>query len=124
VALNAGERGREIARWIASRPPTTYLVAGWIAFTLGAYPGYLSTDSTLQLYTVRSGDYTDYAPLMTAIWSLLEWVVSGPFPMLALQSGLFLFGLAAILRTVLSPRAAASPRLACCCFRRCSPSWP
>jgi hypothetical protein len=44
---------------------------------------------------------------MTGIWSLLEWVAAGPFPMLVLQSGLFLFGLHAILRRLLAPRAAA-----------------
>src|SRR5579862_9430353 len=85
----------------------TILFAGWIAFVLGCYPGYLTTDSSLQLYTVRSGDFTDYSPMMTALWSALEYVTAGPFPMLALQSGLFLFGLDAILRKLLAPRAAA-----------------
>jgi hypothetical protein len=94
-------------RWIATRRPRTYLLAGWILFALGCYPGYLSTDGILQLYTVRSGDFSDYAPVMSALWSLLEYVLAGPFPMLALQSGLFLFGAFAILRTVLTPRAAA-----------------
>ncbi|HSN26686.1 MAG TPA: hypothetical protein VLT45_10380, partial [Kofleriaceae bacterium] len=94
-------------RWLASRHPRAYLFAGWVAFALCCYPGYLSFDSTMQLYAVRTGVYTDYSPVMTGIWSLLEWVAAGPFPMLALQSGLFLFGLHAILRRVLSPRAAA-----------------
>jgi hypothetical protein len=94
-------------RWLATRSPRTYLIAGWLVFVLGCYPGYLSFDSTMQLYAVRSGDYTDYAPVMTAIWSLFEYVASGPLPMLLLQSGLFLFGLAAILRRVLDPRTAA-----------------
>ncbi len=74
---------------------------------LGCYPGYLSLDSILQLYTVRSGEFSDYAPVMTAVWSLLEYALAGPFPMLVLQSGLFLFGAFAILRTVVSPRVAA-----------------
>ncbi len=87
--------------------PRTILFVGWIAFVLGCYPGYLSGDSVLQLYTVRSGDFTDYSPVMTALWSALEYVTAGPFPMLALQSGLFLFGLDAILRKLLVPRAAA-----------------
>jgi len=94
-------------RWIASRRPRTYLFAGWILFALGCYPGYLSTDGILQLYTVRSGEFTDYAPAMTALWSLLEYVLAGPFPMLVVQSGLFLFGAFGILRTFLTPRAAA-----------------
>ena len=94
-------------RWIASRRPRTYLFAGWLLFALGCYPGYLASDGILQLYTVRSGEFSDYAPVMTALWSLLEYVLAGPFPMLVVQSGLFLFGSFAILRTFLTPRAAA-----------------
>ena len=102
------ERVAQAGRWLASRSARWYLCAGWIFFLLGCYPGYLSIDSTLQLYQVRTGDYSDaFPPIMTAVWSLLEDVLSGPFPMVLLQSGLFLFGLAALLRTILSPRAAA-----------------
>lgn len=97
----------DLSRWLASRPPRAYLVAGWVLFGLCCYPGHLSFDSTMQLYTVRSGDFTEHAPVMTAIWSLLEWIAAGPFPMLALQSGLFLFGLHGLLRRVLAPRPAA-----------------
>ena len=96
-----------MVRWIAARTPRHILCIGWIVFTLGAYPGFMTSDGVLQLYTVRSGDYTDYSPVMTAIWGVFEYVVSGPFPMLALQSGLFLFGLQALLARVLSPRAGA-----------------
>jgi hypothetical protein len=67
----------------------------------------MNLDSTLQLYRVRSGDFSDYAPVMTAVWSLLEYVIAGPFPILALQSGLFLFGAYGVFRTMLTPRAAA-----------------
>ncbi len=105
--MTVGDLARRAYRWIASRSPLAFLGAGWAVFVLGSYPGYLSVVSTLQLYTVRSGDYSDYAPVMTALWSALEYVVAGPFPMLALQSGLFLFGLYGILRKLLSPRAAA-----------------
>ena len=105
--MNAAERTRAVWRWIAARTPRQFLCAGWIVFTLGAYPGYLTGDGVVQLYTVRSGDYSDYSPVMTALWGALEYVVSGPFPMLALQSGLFLFGLQAVLARVLTPRAAA-----------------
>lgn len=87
--------------------PRTILIAGWVLFALGCYPGYLSFDSTMRLYAVRSGVYTDDAPLMTGIWSALEYVMAGPFPMLVLQSGLFLFGLYGVLRRFISPHAAA-----------------
>lgn len=93
-------RDRISPRWI--------LIAGWIVFVLCAYPGFMSVDSALELFDVRNGVYTDtYPPVMTAVWSLLEIAFAGPAPMLVLQSGLFLFGLAALLNRVLSPRAAA-----------------
>lgn len=108
VGNSARERVTQAGRWVATRSPTTFLIAGWVVFFLGSYPGYLSFESTMQLFDVRNGVYTDAHPaVMTGLWSLLEFVATGPFPMLALQSGLFLFGLAAILRTALSPRAAA-----------------
>jgi hypothetical protein len=94
----------------------TILIAGWIVFAVGCYPGYLSFDSTMRLYAVRTGVYTDDAPVMTAIWGLLEYVVAGPFPMLALQSGLFLFGLFGVLRTIASPRVAAISAVAILLF--------
>jgi hypothetical protein len=88
--------------------PRWILIAGWIVFVLCTYPGAMSVDSALQLFDVRNGVYTDtYPPVMTAVWSLLEIVFAGPAPMLVLQSGLFLFGLAALLARILSPRAAA-----------------
>ncbi len=104
-------------RWVASLSARWILAVGWLFFILACYPGYLSIDSTLQLYQVRSGSYSDaFPPVMTEVWSLLEYVLAGPFPMLALQSGLFLFGLAALLRTVLTPRAAALTAIAALLF--------
>ncbi len=105
--MTAGDRVTAVLRWLARRPPRAILIAGWLAFVLGCYPGYLSVDSALQLYSVRSGAYTDYAPVMTALWSGFEWVFAGPFPMLLLQSGLALFGLYAIGAQIVRPRAAA-----------------
>ena len=90
-------------RWIGSREPRTLLVAGWIVFVLSSYPGYLDLEATLQLFRVRTGEWSDQATLMAMLWSTLEYVAAGPFPMLVVQSGLFLFGLAAILRTLLAP---------------------
>jgi hypothetical protein len=105
--MSVGDRTRALGRWLVARTPRQILCTAWIVFGLGCYPGYLSTDSVLQLYTVRSGAYTDYSPVMSAVWGALEYVSAGPFPMLALQSGLLLFGLYALLRRVLVPRAAA-----------------
>ena len=94
--------------WLARRSPRWILLAGWTLFGLLCYPGYLSYSSIEQLGQARTGVYTDlFPPVMTALWSLCEWVVAGPAGMLALQSGLFLFGLYAVLARVLRPRAAA-----------------
>lgn len=115
--MTAVDKAKRVARWIAERPPRTLLITGWVVFILGSYPGYMSFDSTMQLYDVRNRIYTDaHAPVMTALWGLLEWVVAGPLPMLVLQSGLFLFGLAAVLRTITSPRAAAVTAVALLLF--------
>ena len=93
--------------WVLQRRPRVFLLAGWIVFLLGAYPGYMSVDSTLQLYSVRSGDFTDYAPVMSFVWAALEYVAAGPLPMLLLQSGLLLFGAYGVLATLIAPRRAA-----------------
>src|SRR3569832_1770177 len=53
---------------------------------------------------------------MSAVWGALEYVSAGPFPMLALQSGLLLFGLYALLRRVVVPRAAALTAVAIVMF--------
>ena len=78
-------------RWLADRSPRQLLVAGWIGCVLLCYPGYLSFDSIEQLGQVRSGNFSDaYAPIMSFVWRLLEWIFAGPFLVLALQMGLFL----------------------------------
>ncbi|HUS30306.1 MAG TPA: hypothetical protein VMZ53_17480, partial [Kofleriaceae bacterium] len=107
MAVNVRELGQKLLGWLTTRRPRAYLFAGWILFVLGSYPGYMNSESILQLYTVRSGDYSDFSPMMTAVWSILEWVIAGPFGLLALQSALFLFGAWAILATLLRPRVAA-----------------
>jgi hypothetical protein len=99
---------RRAWRWLAARSPLQLLLAGWVAFATCCYPGYMSFDSIMQLGEARHGTFSDaYAPLMTQVWRLLEWLLAGPAPMLALQSGLFLVGAYGLLRRVVAPRAAA-----------------
>lgn len=88
--------------------PRKILVAGYLLFLLYAYPGYLSTESADQLVDARTGSFTDwYSPVMSEVWRLVEWVVTGPFGMLALQSTLVLGGAYHLLRRVVPARAAA-----------------
>ena len=100
---------RAQARAAASAvPPRAILLAGLALFLLYAYPGYMSSDSVLQVSEGRSHILTNsHPPVMAAEWGLLDAVVAGPILMLLLQGGLFLGGLYAIARRVLVPRAAA-----------------
>ena len=84
------------------------LAIGYAVFLMWSFPGYMSTDSQNQLMEARSGQFSDaHPPLMSAIWRLLDAIVSGPVLMLVLQSSMFLVGLYVILKKQLSPRAAA-----------------
>ncbi|HTR54285.1 MAG TPA: hypothetical protein VMJ10_26515 [Kofleriaceae bacterium] len=106
--MDLRERANRVRAWLAARTPRQLLLAGWVTCILLCYPGYLSFDSIEQLGQARSGHFTDaYAPVMTGVWSLCEWIFAGPFPMLALQTGLFVFGAYGVLKRALSPRAAA-----------------
>jgi hypothetical protein len=88
--------------------PRKILVAGYLLFLLYAYPGYLGTESVDQLVDARAGSFTDwYSPVMSEVWRLVEWVVTGPFGMLALQSTLLLGGAYHLFRRVVPARAAA-----------------
>jgi hypothetical protein len=89
--------------------PRRILAAGWIVFLLYAYPGYLGIDGADQLIDSRVGAFSDWHPtMMTEVWRIVGWFVSGPVGMLLLQSGLLLFGSYALLRRVLGDRGAAT----------------
>lgn len=85
------------------------LIAGWLWFLVYAFPGYMSYDSVWQLAQARNLEPMNewHPPLMAFLWSITDTFFAGPFPMLVIQSVTFLVGLAAILRRVLSARAAA-----------------
>lgn len=87
--------------------PLTVLAIGLAGLVLYGFPGYMSNDSFVQLMEARKGYLTDaHPPLMAFEWGLLDRVISGPLLMLVLQGVLALWGLFAILRTVLAPRRA------------------
>ena len=85
------------------------LVVGWLWFLVYAYPGYMSYDSVYQLSQARHLEPINewHPPVMALIWRLTDAVIAGPFPMLVIQSVLFLVGTYSLLRRVMSPRAAA-----------------
>lgn len=86
----------------------TILVIGYALFLAWGYPGFLSTDSQNQLMEARTGVFSDaHPPLMSAIWRVLDMIVSGPILMLLLQGALLLGGLFVILKRFFTPRGAA-----------------
>src|SRR5512139_1338775 len=88
-------------------PPRSVLIAGYVAFGVYGFPGYLSPDSVMQLTGARTLKFSDGHPrLMAAEWALLDRIVSGPLLMLLLQGALLLGGLFVLLRYVISPRHA------------------
>jgi hypothetical protein len=88
--------------------PRRILLAGWAAFLIYAWPGFMSTDSTVQLLEARAWSFGDgHPPLMAVVWRVLELVISGPAGMILVQSACVLFGAYHLLRRALSARAAA-----------------
>jgi hypothetical protein len=98
--------GGAINRYVTDR---AILVAGWLAFLVYAFPGFMSFDSAWQLAQARHVVPVNewQPPMMALIWRWADHVFAGPFPMLVLQSTLFLVGTNALLRRVMSRRAAA-----------------
>lgn len=75
-----------------------------MAFVLLFYPGFMSTDSLVQLLQARNGELSDWhPPSMAVLWLWLEQLgLKGPAGMLVLQCGLFWAGLYLIDRAYLS----------------------
>jgi hypothetical protein len=93
------------------------VVIGFVLFLIWAFPGFMSTDSQVQLLEARSGKFSNaHPPLMSAYWRLLDAIISGPVLMLLLQGALFLGGLFGILKRVMAPRAAAIAAIAILMF--------
>jgi hypothetical protein len=89
------------------------LLVGALLFLLYAYPGYVTADAADMLVDSRVGLFTDWhSPMLTEIWRIVGFFVSGPAGMVILQSVLFLGGAFCLLRRAMSERAAAV--VACC----------
>jgi hypothetical protein len=57
------------------------------------YPGFVSTDSYVQLFEARHGVYSDwYPPFMAFLWHFTERIIAGPFGMLVLITALIWLG--------------------------------
>ncbi len=83
------------------------ILGGFVIVSIYAFPGYIAYDSLDQLRQARAGVMTDWhPPIMSALWGLLDRLVSGALLMLLLQCGLFVGGLYALLRQKLAPTRA------------------
>ncbi|KAB2902106.1 MAG: hypothetical protein F9K40_07935 [Kofleriaceae bacterium] len=88
--------------------PRHILFAGWLLLFVYAFPGYMSTDSVVQLHQARTGVRTDWhPPLMALLWGYLDRIISGPVLMLVLQTTLFFVGVFKLLARAFTPRVAA-----------------
>jgi len=95
-------------RFIRALQPRTVLIGAFTLFVIYGFPGYMSSDSVLQLTEARSGHFTDgNPPLMAAEWWLLDRIISGPLLMLLLQGALLLGGLYVLFRHLTTDKAAA-----------------
>jgi uncharacterized membrane protein SirB2 len=100
--------GRRIARRFSSLPPPAVLAIGWVIVIVFAFPGMMTQDSFDHLREVRDSSYTDsHPPALAALWSIVDYVVAGPFGMLVFQTTLFLVGIYLLFRRAFEPRAAA-----------------
>ncbi|MDB4956290.1 MAG: hypothetical protein JWO36_3859 [Myxococcales bacterium] len=97
-----------IRGWARELSTRAILAYGYALFLLYAFPGYMSSDSVLQIGEGRTHVLSDgHPPIMAAEWGVLDAIVSGPILMLLLQSMLFLGGVYGLLRRIVSPRVAA-----------------
>ncbi len=95
-------------RVLRSLSPRTVLLVAFGGFLLYGFPGYMSSDSVLQLTEARTGHFSDgNPPLMAAEWWVLDKIISGPVLMFALQGALLLGGLYVLLRRFLDAKPAA-----------------
>jgi len=97
-----------LLRWVRALQPRTVGLGAFALFMLYGFPGYMSSDSVLQLTEARTGHFSDgNPPLMAAEWWVLDKIISGPVLMLALQGALLLGGLYVLARRFLDARPAA-----------------
>jgi len=67
-----------------------FFVAGFLLYVGFFYPGFMSTDSAVQILQARQGFFSDWhPPAMAYLWGLVESItVPGPAGMLILQSAM------------------------------------
>src|SRR5450830_1458884 len=68
--------------------------AGFVLYALLLYPGFMSTDSVVQIMEGRDGVYSDWhPPAMALLWRWVDRVIAGPAGMLLIQTALLWGGM-------------------------------
>jgi hypothetical protein len=68
-------------------------VGGFGVSLLINYPGFMSSDSYVQLFEARHGVYSDwFPPFMAFLWHFTDRIIAGPFGMLVLITALIWLG--------------------------------
>ncbi|MDB4962296.1 MAG: hypothetical protein JWP01_2295 [Myxococcales bacterium] len=99
---------RRIGRRLASLPPWSILLAGWLYLIVYAFPGIMTQDSFDHLREARDRLYSDgHPPAINLLWKICDYIVAGPFLMLVIQSSCILAGLYLVMRRLFDPRPAA-----------------
>src|SRR5687768_6641493 len=102
------EAGSWIARRLAAAPPLAVVALGCLRVVIYAYPGQMTQDSYDHLREARVGIWTDaHPPLLNLMWRIADFIVAGPFALMAFQVVLFAAGLYLVFRRTFSPRGAA-----------------
>jgi hypothetical protein len=98
-----------LAERVRRIPPAGIVLAAWLGVMLYGLPGYLPPEAIRRLADARVGRFGDVSAVA---WRVVDFLVPGPFGMLALQSGCFALGAYLVLRRGLAARAAAWGTLA------------
>jgi hypothetical protein len=109
TAIKASERGKNFALVFVSQFAFAFAaVIGFVLAVVTFWPGYMSTDSFIQLMQARTHSYTDWhPPVMSWLWAQLDLVLPGPGGMLILHNLCFWSALAIIARNCFRSSAAA-----------------
>jgi hypothetical protein len=108
VATREGGVTAWLRRRVDALSARAILAIGWLGLVAYAYPGYMSSDSVLQLVQARTGVYgAGHPPLMAVVWGVTDAIVAGPIGMLIIQVTCLQLGLWRILCRGMSPRVAA-----------------
>jgi hypothetical protein len=98
----------KVIAWLRARTPRQILLASLVIFLVYAWPGFVGWDTREHMVQSRAGVYTDgHPPILAFLVRICELFITGPALLLLIQAITLLVGLYLVLKSRLSPRAAA-----------------